>query len=60
MTLVCNFHNPTSWYALRGGYAIVPWDNSGSKPLIEGLRQLSVAERTAQNADAFGKRNKFG
>jgi hypothetical protein len=47
------------WYASRGAFAIVPWDNGGSKLLIDWSGRLSVTGR-AQDADPLGKRDKFG
>ncbi len=39
-----NFHNPDSRYASHAGFAIVPWDNRGSKLLIDWLGRLSVTD----------------
>ena len=47
------------WYAPRTAFAIVPWDNRGSKLLIDWLGRLSVTGR-AQDADPLGMGDKFG
>ena len=49
-----NFNNPTSRYASHGGFAIVPWGNSGSKLLIDWLGRLSVTGHTAPDTYPLG------
>jgi hypothetical protein len=49
--VVSTSHGP--WYASRGAFAIVPWDNSSSKPLIDWLGRVSVTGRTQDAGSKF-------